>query len=86
MENFKKFLNRLNPKFKNPYFFLGLFGTILLAGGVDFATLTSWALLGNALLGIVGNPVAVVSVVLAVLAMWNDNSTDGLDSLKKIKK
>ena len=35
------------------------------------------------LLGILNNPVSVVSVATAFLGIWNDNSTPGLDKIKK---
>lgn len=76
----KEFFN--NAKFKNPYFWLSMFGLIFAAAGVDFNTLTSWQLLGEALLTIVANPVAIVAVITAMLGVWNDNSTKGMDKLK----
>ncbi|EPB8168491.1 phage holin family protein [Clostridium perfringens] len=52
----------LKNRLKNPYFWLGLGGVIFSAAGVDFNTLTSWSLLGQAFLNILANPVAVVAV------------------------
>ncbi len=69
----------MKEKFKNPYFWLSLFALIFSASGVDFEQLTSWTLLGQALFGILQNPVAIVAVVTAFLGIWNDNSTKGLD-------
>lgn len=76
----KDFLN--NAKFKNPYFWLSMFGLIFAAAGVDFNTLTSWQLLGEALLNIMANPVSIIAVITAMLGVWNDNSTKGMDKLK----
>ena len=76
----KKFLN--NPKFKNPYLYLSVLALIFSASGIDFNTLTSWQLFGNALLSIVSNPVSIVAVITALLGIWNDNSTKGMDKLK----
>ena len=73
----KKFFD--NAKFKNPYFWLSIFGLIFAAAGVDFNTLTSWQLLGEAFLSILANPVTVVAVITAMLGVWNDNSTKGMD-------
>lgn len=85
----KDFLDK-HPKLKNPYFYLSVIALIFTASGVDFQQLTNWNLLGEALLGIVNNPVAVVAVITSFIGIWNDNSTpsiDGLDKLKnKIKK
>ena len=71
-----------NPKFKNPYFYLSVFALIFSASGVDFQTLTSWQLLGEALLSILNNPVSVVAVLTALVGIWNDNGTKGLDGFK----
>lgn len=83
MKNFFK-----NPKFKNPYFYLSVVALIFSASGVDFNELTSWTLLGQALLGILNNPVSILAVITAFLGVWNDNSTRGLDrpTQKKVGK
>ena len=73
----KEFFN--NSKFRNPYFYLSLVALIFSASGVDFNTLTSWQLLGQALVGILNNPVSIVAVITAFLGIWNDNGTKGLD-------
>ena len=76
----KEFFN--NAKFRNPYFWLSMFALIFSASGVEFDTLTSWQLLGDALLSILNNPVAIVAVITAMLGIWNDNSTKGMDKFK----
>ena len=73
-----------NSKFRNPYFYLSLVALIFSASGVDFNQLTSWQLLGQALVGILNNPVSIVAVITAFLGIWNDNGTKGLD--KPIQK
>ena len=77
----KQFLDTY-PKLKNPYFYLSVVGLIFSASGVDFTQLTSWNLFWQALLGIIENPVCVVAVITALLGIWNDNSTKGLDGIK----
>ena len=72
----------IDAKFKHPYFWLSVIALIFSASGVDFNQLTSWRLLGEALIDIISNPVSVVAVVTALLGIWNDNSTKGLDKLK----
>ena len=78
----KEFLK--NPKFKNPWFWLGLVSIIFGSAGVDVNTLTSWSALGQAVLGILQNPVAVMAVIGGILGVFNDNGTKGLD--KPIEK
>ena len=73
-----------NPKFKNPWFWLGLVSIIFGSAGVDVDTLTSWSALGQAVLDILQNPVAVMAVVGGILGVFNDNGTKGLD--KPIEK
>lgn len=66
-------------KFKNPYFWLSTIAVIFSADGIDINTLTSWNLLFNAILSILNNPVLIIAVVVALLGIWNDNGTPGLD-------
>lgn len=73
----------MKDKFKNPYFWLSTIALIFSASGVDFNQLTSWQLLFEALVGILNNPVSIVAVITAFLGIWNDNSTKGMDKLKK---
>ena len=70
-----------NQKFKNPIFWLSLIAIMFASAGVEFSTLTSWKLLGESFLSILANPVSVVSVVVAVVGVFNDNSTKGIDKL-----
>lgn len=76
----------MKNKLKNPYFILGVVAVIFSAANIEVATLTSWPLLATALLSIVNNPFTLLCVVLALLAMFNDNSTSGLDGVDKLKK
>ena len=76
----------MKDKLKNPYFLLGIVAVVFASAGVDVATLSSWPLLAAALLSIVNNPFTLLCVVLALLAMFNDNSTSGLDGADKLKK
>lgn len=68
----------LKNRLKNPYFWLGLGGVIFSAAGVDFNSLTSWSLLGQAFLNILANPVAIVAVAAAIVGVFVDPSTKGL--------
>lgn len=75
----------MKEKLMNPYFWLSVVGLIFSASGIDFNTLTSWQLLGQALMSVLNNPVSVVAVITALLGIWNDNSTPGLDKFKNKK-
>lgn len=72
----------MKNRLKNPYFWLGLGGIIFSSAGVDFKTLTSWNLLGDALLNILANPVSVVAVAAAIIGVFVDPSTKGLKDNK----
>ncbi len=72
----------MKNRFKNPYFWLGLGGIVFSSAGVDFKTLTSWNLLGDALLNILANPVSVVAVTAAIIGVFVDPSTKGLKDNK----
>ena len=72
-----------NPKFKSPYFWLSIVALIFSAAGIDFNALTDWGLFFNALLSIVNNPVSIVAVITALVGIYNNNDTKGLDKLKK---
>ena len=78
----KKFLDR-NPKLKNPYFYISVIGLIFSAAGVDFNSLTSWPLLGKALLDIFNNPVSTLAVITALTGIWMDNGDYTLKSKKQ---
>ena len=81
----KEFLDK-HPKLKNPYFYLGIVAVIFSAAGVDIVTLSSWPLLAAAFLSIVNSPFTLLCVIFALLAMFNDNSTSGLDGADKLKE
>ncbi|AUN12773.1 MAG: phage holin [Paraclostridium sordellii] len=72
----------MKSRLKNPYFWLGLGGVIFSSAGIDFKTLTSWNLLGEALLSILANPVAVVAVIAALVGVCVDPSSKGLKDNK----
>ena len=75
----------IDPKFKNPYFWLSVFAVIFSASGVNFNDLTSWELLAQAILGILNNPVSILAIIIAWLGIFNDNSTPKLDKLQTKK-
>ena len=75
-----------NPKLRNPYFWLSLIALIFSAAGIDFNALTDWGLFFNALLSIVNNPVSIVAVCTALIGIWNNNDTKGIDKLSQPKE
>ena len=63
---------------KNPWFWVGLFGTIMAAMGVSPEMFTSWGTVWEAVVNLFSNPFMLVSVVLAVLGVFVDPTTAGV--------
>ena len=70
-------------RFKNPWFWVGLCGTILAAMGVSPEMFTSWGAVWEAMVNMVSNPYMLVSVVLAVLGVFVDPTTSGISDSKR---
>ena len=66
-------------RFKNPWFWVGLGGVILTAMGINPETFTSWSAVKDQALALVGNPFMLVSVLLAVLGVFIDPTTSGVN-------
>ena len=69
-------------RFKNPWFWVGVVSVALTAIGVDPQTFTSWAAVLD---GILSNPVQLVTMALAVLAVFINPNTPGLTD-SEVKK
>ena len=65
-------------RMKNPWFWVGLLGVVLTAMGVSPEMLTSWALVGQAVVDLVSNPFMLGSVVVAVMGVFVDPTTAGV--------
>jgi phi LC3 family holin len=65
-------------RFKNPWFWVGLCGTVLTAMGVSPEMFTSWGAVWEAVANLFSNPFMLVSVVLAVLGVFVDPTTAGI--------
>lgn len=63
---------------KNPWFWVGLFSTILAAMGVSPEMFTSWGAVLDAIRSLLSNPFQIGCVVLAVLGVFVDPTTDGI--------
>lgn len=75
-----------NPKFKSVTFWLGVVSILFASAGIEFSDLTSWSLFLQAILTILANPVQVVAVIGGLVAVFNDNSTKGLDVINVRKE
>lgn len=70
-------------RFKNPWFWVGICGTVLAAMGVSPEMFTSWGAVWEAMVNMVSNPYMLVSVVLAVLGVFVDPTTSGISDSKR---
>ena len=69
-------------RLKNPWFWIGVLGTILAAMGVDPQMFTSWSLVCQAVVDLVTNPFQLACVVVAVLGIFVDPTTAGISDSK----
>ena len=70
-------------RFKNPWFWVGLCGTVLTAMGVSPEMFTSWGAVWESVVNLFSNPFMLVSVVLAVLGVFVDPTTAGIGDSKR---
>lgn len=67
-------------RLKNPAFWTGIISLIFLiftSAGLDFQAMTTWELLGGALLSIVENPVKLIAVIGAIVGVAANTSSKG---------
>ena len=68
---------------KNPWFWVGLFGTILAAMGVSPEMFTSWGAVLDAIRSLCSNTFQIGCVALAVLGVFVDPTTAGVGDSKR---
>lgn len=68
----------LAVRFKNPWFWVTLGGVILTAMGISPEMLTSWQAVWDAFMALLNNPYMLGCVALAVLGVFIDPTTQGL--------
>lgn len=67
-------------RLKNPAFWTGIISLIFLiftSAGLDFDKMTTWELLGGALLSIVENPVKLIAVIGSMVGVTANTSSKG---------
>lgn len=65
-------------RMKNPWFWVGIVSVAITASGVDPQTFTSWAAVWDGIVSVLSNPVQLVTMCLAVLAVFIDPTTAGV--------
>lgn len=78
-------------KFQNPVFIaqllLAILAPILGYVGMSYESITSWAILGELLLGALGNPYCLALVVVSVwFVITNPNTPGATDVPKQVKE
>lgn len=73
--NFKM---NLIVRVKNPWFWVGVAGTVLAAMGVSPEMLTSWSAVRDAFVELIQNPYMLGCVALALLGTFVDPTTSGI--------
>lgn len=68
----------LPVRMKNPWFWVGVVSVAITAIGVDPQTFTSWAAVWEGIKAVLGNPVQLVTVCLAILSVFVDPTTAGI--------
>ncbi len=66
-------------RIKNPWFWVGIVGVMMTAAGVDKQAFTSWRLVWEGIVSVFMNPVQFSAVVLAVLGVFVDPTTAGIE-------
>ena len=64
-------------RLKNPWFWVGVISIAIASIGLDPTTMTTWGAVWAAALDVLHNPVQIVTVLLAVLAVFIDPTTAG---------
>lgn len=65
-------------RLKNPWFWIGIASVIIATLGVDPNQFVTWDSVWSYIVEVLRNPVQLVSVVLAVLAIFIDPTTAGI--------
>lgn len=65
-------------RMKNPWFWIGVASIALTALGIDPTVFTSWGAVKDAVIDVVSNPFQLVTMALAVLAVFIDPTTSGI--------
>lgn len=69
-------------RMKNPWFWVGVGSVAITAIGVDPQTFTSWSAVGMGIKAVLGNPVQLCTMCLAVLSVFIDPTTAGIGDSK----
>ena len=72
----------IKVRVRNPWFWVGVVSVAITAIGVDPQTFTSWAAVWEGIKAVLGNPVQLCTMCLAVLSVFIDPTTAGVSDSK----
>jgi phi LC3 family holin len=67
----------MKKRIRNPYFWIGILGTIGMALGITLENFTTWATLGSAIWESFKNPALVIPMLMTLVGVYVDPSTGG---------
>ncbi|WMI80483.1 phage holin [Anaerotignum sp. MB30-C6] len=70
-------------RFKNPMFWIGLFGVISSTLGVRPEDFNTWSMVLEEIKYVASNPFLLVSIILAIVGVVNDPTTKGICDSKR---
>ena len=73
----------IKVRVRNPWFWVGVVSVAITAIGVDPQTFTSWAAVWEGIKAVLGNPVQLCTMCLAVLSVFIDPTTAGVSDSEK---
>ncbi len=76
----------LSVRMKNPWFWVGVVSVALTAISVDPQSFTSWGAVWAGVQAVLGNPVQLVTLALAVLGIFVDPTTAGIGDSERAMK
>lgn len=69
-------------RFKNPYFWIGVIGTLFTTANVELSDITTWNILFETLTNIAYNPFLLLSTIMALIGVFVDPTTKGAKDCK----
>lgn len=69
-------------RYKNFWFWVGIFGVIFTAVNIDPHTFTSWSIAFQSFTDVLSNPAKLVPAILAVAGVFTNPTTKGLSDPK----
>ena len=68
---------------KNPWFWIGMIGTVLTAIGIRPEEMTSWKMVADTLVSVIQNPYLICSVVMTIAGVLVDPTTRGMNDSER---